>query len=269
MRNFNLILLSIILLSICNVTGQTLERILQDKDYLAVLNSLAESENPFEKLDNASIDQIKTITKITYEAYECCPDKVNKYVALKNEEWNSMVRLDKSKISIPRVGSIQGKIWELIEQKISKKTYELLRISFLIKATIVSKDTSLYIDNSTKFRYSKVNVKVEVEDIIKGKHKFKVGEKFEFYYLLNWEKPKSEFVIGKTYLLPLEPRAEDNINYSNIALITYIDCPDVVFEIKSNSLIDKENYFGYGSEVPWEVFKSKFNETVKLIKEEK
>ena len=97
MRNFNLILLSIILLSICNVTGQTLERILQDKDYLAVLNSLAESENPFEKLDNASIDQIKTITKITYEAYECCPDKVNKYVALKNEEWNSMVRLDKSR----------------------------------------------------------------------------------------------------------------------------------------------------------------------------
>lgn len=267
MKNFKLILLPIILLPLCDVSPQTLEKILQDKDYLEVLNSLAEDENPFQKLDNASINQIETLAKIAYEAYECYPIKVNKFIASKNEEWSAMVRLDKSKLNAPRVGNIQGKIWELIEQKISKKTYELIRISYLIKASIISKDTVLYIDNSTNFKYNKINVKVKAEDIIKGNHKFKAGEIFEFYYLQNWEKPKTEYIVGRSYLLPLESRSEDNINYSNIALITYIDCPDVVFEIEDDTLIDKEKYFDFGSKVPWEVFKNKFYETIRFIKE--
>ncbi len=269
MRKTKIILLLMALIPLNNLTSQTLETILQGKDYLEVLNSLSRESNPTEKLKNSTIAQIKTLAKVAYEAYEDDPIKVYKFISTKNKEWDSLVRNDKSKLNIPRVGDIQGKLWELIEQKISKKTYELMRIPYFIKARVISKDTSIYTDSSTSFEYSKVNIGVKVEDVIKGKKRFKMDDKFEFYYLQNWEKPKSEFKIDESYFLLLEPRSGNDVNFNMVALVTYIDCPDVVFEIKDGNLIDEKNYFGFGKENNWEMFKKKFNEVVTNIKEGK
>jgi hypothetical protein len=247
--------------------SQTLESIIADKDYLSVLMSLSEDSNTYEKLDNATTEQVMRLAKIAYEAHENDPVGVYRFLVSKNKEWGELVRNDKSKINKPRIGNIRGQIWELIKQKISVKTYEVCRIPFFVKANIISKDTVIYTDFSTGFDYTKVNIIVEVIEVLKGKNTFKEGDKLEFYYLRSWEKPKNEFEIGDTYFLPLEPRSEDDIDYDMIALVTYIDTPDVVFEIRNGVLLDKENYFGYGNNIDWEIFEKKFNAFVTKIKE--
>lgn len=260
MKKIKIILLLLCIITFNRLHSQTLEAHIADKDYLQCLSSLVEDANSDEKLKSASNAQIRRLAKIAYEAFEQDPIKVWKYIYKKNQEWGQMVKNDKTQMSKPRMGNLQGTIWDLIEQNLSTRTYELVRIPYFIKGKVVSKETLTYTDQSTGNSHPKNNVVIKVEDVLKGHSRFEKDDEIEFFYFSYWDKPKKEFKIGESYLLPLEPRCDEDIdNYSWIALVTYIENPDVVFEFQNDFLFDEYNYFDFGTSVEWDSFKHQFN----------
>jgi hypothetical protein len=266
MNLIKLLFVNSLLVPLIQVSPQTFNEIIKNKNYMELLCTLSEDSN-YLCLDNITKEQAKELARMAYIAYESNPVETYKFIGTKNQKWEEKIKKDKSKLNSVSVGMVEGKIWNLIKQKISVRTYELAKIPYFVKARIISKDTVQYEDKSTKFNYTKINIKAEVIESIKGKNRFNEGKEFEFYFFAYWEKPKEEYKINNTYLLPLEPRVEYDLNPKLIALVTYIDSPDVFFPVKNGLLLDKYNYFGFG-DTNWDSFKKNFNDMIDKIKEE-
>ena len=264
MKLLKQLLIIIIIFPFIKISAQSFDEIIKNKNYIEILSLLNKNLN-YKQLDNLNIYQIKKLAQITYKAYENNPIGIIRFIASENKKLDDEIMKDKSKIKSISVGMIQAKIWDVIKLNLSKKTYELIRTPYFIKAKIINKDTVNYIDKSTGFDYVKIVIKAVVIDVLKGKNVINKGSEIEFYYLTNWEKPKEEYKMENTYLLPLEPRNGSDLTFNLIALVTYLDTPDVVFEIKNGILLDTYNYFGLGN-TNWDNFKKTFNEKIIKIK---
>ena len=242
--------------------------------------TLKDYEN-FEK--NTSLAQLKHFAKMIYEADETDAVENQKMLDKEVDQSDSIAVLNrKFHSNLPnfeRAGVTLGMISRKIYDEFPHVIFALITTPYFLKAKIISISSSkIKVNQKQPFFVSKIDLKAVVEDIIKGKSRFSVGDTLIFYYLPQWRSlTLNYFKIGSTYFLPLDVKpGEPYGSYNWLGLVT-LDSKLIIptnrpnlsqgcFPIENGYLIDENNYFGYGSKVPWNLFRSKIINQINIIK---
>lgn len=119
-------------------------------------------------------------------------------------------------------------------------------------------------DPSTNIpQFSEIDVTVVICEVFKGNTHYKVGDEITFYYKLGWiEAARRTFAIGEILFLPLLVIDHNSKRHG------LIFNPESYgkFPIMNFKVFDSGNYFDYGTEVPWEEFRSKIIQQINEIK---
>ncbi|MDP4197279.1 MAG: hypothetical protein Q8940_19675 [Bacteroidota bacterium] len=103
---------------------------------------------------------------------------------------------------------------------------------------------------------------------MKGVGKFQAGKTYKCSWGSSWrDDSEEEFIIGQTYLLPLELRGPSG-NENILTLIPYLDDNHGLYKVQDGKLIDKYDFFSFGSITNWDKFVLLFNKKVEQIKNE-
>ncbi len=94
-----------------------------------------------------------------------------------------------------------------------------------------------------------------VEDILKGDKLFNTNDELSYYYNDFWRDSEVLFEENQEYLIGLSIVIKEDGSVI-FPLILYSETQGV-FKIENN-LIDKNNFFGFGSNIDWAVFKKNF-----------
>jgi hypothetical protein len=228
-----------------------------------------------ENLNN--IDTLKKMTRILYETNE------SDAIATENIR-NRMIELNKAKYSgepdsIPPA-IIIGTILDKIEVNISTAACALTKTAFFLKAKVIKSELVKHeikhkMKGKDKISYTgRVDVTIKIEETIKGENRFKVGEEIKFIYFPFWrEDAASTFTEGGSYFLPLDILT--NVEGSKMVVLRTLDTSEKIpskkpslgcFPVENGNLIDVNNYFGFGENIPWPEFRDKMISLINLIK---
>jgi hypothetical protein len=230
--------------------------------FFEYLKPFTENEDITNNIPNLGDKEIKHFIKLEYEAYENSNENVY-------HKCSEQVReLAKGKKGI-HYGDILYAFHSIIEKKYSVNFRHFLRIPYLLKAQVSSIKDSIYYDNNPDMPFSmfiKV-IEFKVDEVLKGAGKFQAGNTYKCSWGSSWRDNSEEFIIGKTYLLPLELRGPEG-NENILTLITYLDDNHGLYKVQDGKLIDKYNFFSFGDIISWNDFIQMFNKKVELIKKE-
>ncbi|MBI2417800.1 MAG: hypothetical protein HYV28_07835 [Ignavibacteriales bacterium] len=211
--------------------------------------------------DNMPLNQLKHAAKIMYEATETDAMETKKQQGL---------LFANGKIGKNALYPFRCPL-QVYDHLLNRHTAQLhtalpvISCDCLFKATVKSVKKVKYISPSDPdgFPFSEIDVAIVIDEIYKGSTSFKVGDEITFYYMLEWmETANLTFAVGETLLLPLIIKGN---NYNVHGLIFNPESYGK-FPIVNNKVIDPLNYFGYGTEVPWEEFRSKIIQQINEIK---
>lgn len=215
---------------------------------------------------------LKEMTKMMFEAIEENPVVFEKkcredYLKLSEELKDDLRFYNKNRKTEP-MGMIHGTFLRIIQHRFPTYVYNLVRIPIFLKAKVISitkySDT-LEITEKTKMPSARMILELEPEIVVKGKDTSLNGNEFKVYFRY-WEPidPNKDFVVGKSYLIPIEYRNfEYNVPY---AVAAWIDENGGRFLVENNILYDEKNTFGLGKKVKWEEFIKDINIKVNKIK---
>ncbi len=137
----------------------------------------------------------------------------------------------------------------------------MTRIPVLLKAKVVS------INEESVAGFSKMVIKLQPEEIIKGKLTFLKGNELTVYYRYYEAVPSSnDFKVGESYFLPIWDRHEPE--NPEFAIATWVDGHGSRFLIKDGFLHDEFNFFEMGTKIEWAEFKSTLEKIIYKIHNE-
>lgn len=166
---------------------------------------------------------------------------------------------------------------DLIKRLISKNKGEhftkIIGIPYYIKVKILKITHDKYISFSPAgLEVAKTILLCKIEDVIKGREYFKNIDTVEINLLDFWiEKSNENFIEGHEYFVPLKPFNCRNGNCEGIGLAPWLFDPKQdryppiqgnygVYPIEAGVIQMKDNYFGFGRTVSWDIFKKLFTE---------
>lgn len=233
-------------------------------------------------IDTMSMTRLKGVMRILYDASE--KDPITAFADL--------MRLT----SIHRMQSARGsdvqpeycnpfhtlyKFEDKIDKEFPRPFTDLIRTHYFLTATIKS-ITNSRLNLGDYYQgeigvVNTINFAAEVKEVIKGETRFKVGDEVKFYYIPFWRETSWDFSVGETYFLPLDVIAPDEKDYSWICLdvsdgrystngSTIRERSFGCFPIINGELIDRVNYYGFGSKVKWIEFRDNFLKAINEVK---
>ena len=148
---------------------------------------------------------------------------------------------------------------------ISPTVYALTRVAFFLRVRI--NDIKTVIPKEEGLIHAETSViDATIEKVYKGAGKYKSGDHIQFYYYKFWQKEPHNFKVGEEYFVPLEPRG----SYPNldqlIALVPYLDDSNGYYPVVNGYIIDKYNYFGFGTKVPYNEFEKELEKKIEEVK---
>jgi hypothetical protein len=225
-------------------------------------------------MDTVSSDKLKAIAKMMYEA--CEKDAVS--VAGKIfAECVLSDSLDLQKWKYHKNVEVFAKptltryyLYKKFREKLPHNVYPLIASDYLLKVKILSIKNVLRAyqsieDGHIEPSLNYIEIEARIVDIIKGATRFSVGETLTFYYMPYWRGGNSFGKEEECFVL-LQARVSPDFNLNQIGLLTTLDKSYGKYPIINGELIDKENYFGYGTKVQWNIFKNNLLELIKTIK---
>jgi|GEM_PF-3025726 len=236
------------------------------KDFWQLMNQFSTRYNGKDNfVKNYSANEIDTLTKKYYIATS--EDPIGFKLKIEGEYYglDSLARNNKGlTIShIPKIGLMK----EIISSKYGKNFSEIISVPYYLKVTIISDSGSIFegpINTRVKnnphniFRTSQGNLLAKVEDVIKGKRFFKVGQNIIISYLTFWiAEGRKFFQKGKTYFIPLKPWGLLQ-GYSKITIDILPDNNYAIYPVENGSISTPGNYFGFGETEDWNLFKQEF-----------
>ncbi|MDR3609110.1 MAG: hypothetical protein P4L27_00940, partial [Ignavibacteriaceae bacterium] len=200
-----------------------------------------------EVLKSLSLDKIKKIASLRYQAYD-------------KDFFNARKYLLKSRKESGIIG--------IIREKMGDKVATLLWVNYLLKYKINSVNLVQH-HSSAGFTYPRYEINATILDVIKGINKFKPGDTLMFFYIPGGDDiPYVDFHEGETVFSGFLT-GEDK-NGISIALFYEnakggSDASYGRYPIENGILIDSNNAWGYGKSVPWEEFKKKLTQDINNI----
>lgn len=176
----------------------------------------------------------------------------------------------------PSVSDSLAKVWyeatergeEIDPYDYSDKDYPLpyyvkLIVQNYIKAKVTKKETRHYKDEEWNYDYPAYEA--VVTEILKGN--LNPGDNFTFDATTLLEPNPEDFVVGEEYFMPLDALADTSYYGNDYSLYIFTEYDnDAQYLVKNNILYDKDNFWGLGTEVPWDKFKQAFMDDVRKIK---
>jgi hypothetical protein len=221
-------------------------------DYLNYLKSYSQDESKLMTFQNVSDSEIKKFLRLQTEAY--CSD--TKKIYIKGHEY--VQELNKAKIIRSSYSQVEAIFGKIIKKRYSEKFWEFQLIPYLIRARITSVKDTIYKIKANDIQYMDLGV-TEIEfiadEVLKGNNDFTAGNTYKCYFGRGWANPNGKFIVGQSYLLPLDPRNADP-DYTVIvnAIITYLDNNAGCYKIENGYLLDTYNFFSFGEKVEWKDF---------------
>ncbi|MBU0560289.1 MAG: hypothetical protein KKD86_18675 [Bacteroidetes bacterium] len=213
-----------------------------------------------ERIDSLSDEEIINYAKLKADANEEAPFEVWR---LKSENHYRIQRLlsERKAITEMRVSSLEGLFENRMKKTLPEIMINVLRIPYIFMGTIktinISDDILKGDKNTPDLRMKKIIVTAIAEEILKGENKFQVGDEVEFYFYKNWNRSGLELEEGETYFISLLPTM--NLKGDHLlSLVFFSEDKNAIFHIEDEILIDTKNYFGFGPQILWDDFKSKF-----------
>lgn len=217
-----------------------------------ILNILKKYQSDKKYNDLKSLDDpsFREIEKALYEAEEVGHDLYRDSLARDHYRWMGEVEKDKKNIfKKVKYGAVDVAILDEINNRYGYFEETLVRIHAFIKAKIIS--ISPGYDN---FGY-RVVLKVQPEETLKCRVPYMLQPEFDVYYR-HWENvnPEDDFKEGKTYMLPIWYRPDEDIPETKYSVATYIDNNGSRFLVENGIMHDKYNVFKLGENVNWKTF---------------
>ncbi len=243
---------------------------------LTVLDSIYDKFNNKETLEffvkSGSQKEVKNIAKFFYLATEKDPVAKEKNFQKRLGNINTLKKRSLTSSTIP-LGVVRSNLLMKMDTVLPHDFYSLASTDYLLKVKILSfKTDKMLVNPEDKTSFSVLYNKYEcvIEDIIKGSNRFSIGDKLTFFYVpFLGHGPNKQFIINKSYFLPLEVTVGDG-NYDWLRL-KFLDNKSSnpssgYFPIENNIVKDQNNYFGFGKDVLWENFKKNFTDDISIIK---
>jgi hypothetical protein len=240
--------------------------------YIDYLSSYPPDDSYSRDMDTMSLERLKSIARMMYEASEA--DAKLNFISYMNKsvEAESLEVLKyKYNLNVPaiaRPAQVKGKILEKIMNEISELTEILMFSDYFIKGQILTIETVDYKVSDLDV-IDKIEIKVKIQDILKGDKKFIIGDELTFFYMSMWRRTDFDFVVGEECFFPLNV-----IGFPEVDIC--LSCKDCLTEYAGGSfgrfpiiegiLIDKNNHFGFGEKIQWEKFRSNLIQQILNIK---
>lgn len=142
-----------------------------------------------------------------------------------------------------------------------KSKAQLILSPLLLKVKIIKEESeSISISNDDWIGLRILTA--EIQDIIKGKNHFKVGETIKFYFVPFWLQKGNRFSNNESYFISLIP-VVDNIDGKRRLALNVNELNDGIVNIQQDTVLDEENYFGLGR-LTWFDFKTKISDSINL-----
>ncbi len=232
-------------------------------------NNMLKKANPKSKdllkehIEAMDLNELKHIASLMYKATDL------DYVAINDTGFK---RLDILKKQRKRINENYTLIMtnyyfqEQFKKSISPIIYALTRVAYFLKIRV--ENEKMIIPKAEDLLPGEAHiVDANIEDVYKGKGKYKVGDHVQFFYYENWHKRRTTFEAGKEYFVPLEPRGKYPVIDSLIVLVPYLDDSNGFYPINSGYVIDKYNFFEFGERIPLHVFDKKLRNQIKEVEE--
>ncbi|MDR3609635.1 MAG: hypothetical protein P4L27_03655, partial [Ignavibacteriaceae bacterium] len=200
-----------------------------------------------EVLKSLSLDKIKKIASLRYQAYDKDFFNASKYL-LKSRKESGIIGI--------------------IREKMGNKVATLLWVNYLLKYKINSVNLVQHYSSAADFTYPRYEINATILDVIKGINKFKPGDTLMFSYIPGDYVPYVDFHKGETVFSGFLTG-----EYRNVISITLFyenprggsDASYGRYPIGNGILIDANNAWGYGKSVPWEEFKRRLTQDINNI----
>ena len=254
--------------TICLATPQTEPDSSRVSQYISLLQR--ESESRFGKATNEPLprDQVKHYARGMFEALEENPIQTYRLIRKKNREFDSLYALRRkgrvATTSTVKVAYAQSRLKEAIESGLSKRVALLASTPWILKIRIRGVDRTFWVDPTAGRKLGEVDVTGTITSILKGHHSFTEHSAVKFYYMDIW-RLNVKFDIGKEYLVLLEPRADENSEIYEPALVGYVDESRGCYPLEAGYLSDVTNTFGFGKRVSWKDFEVGIQDQIRAI----
>jgi hypothetical protein len=239
------------------------------REYLKLLTSYSSTEQYVQDRDTISINRLKNYASIINAASE-------RDSYLKLTYYDTVVRKSKDLVnstfrepdgpSIIASNLVLGMIMEKVQTELPPIIEKLLYADYIIKGEIIRSEPFEYQVQGSNSFITKVNVTVKILEVIKGDWRLVQGDEVTFEYL-PYNVSLDLFNPGEVCLLPLRKWGF----YGDTFGLVYMKSPEESISwgklpIQNNIVIDKDNYFGQGEQLPWDMMKMHIVEQLILIR---
>lgn len=160
-----------------------------------------------------------------------------------------------------RFGIYEGIISNHLKQLYGTTLSKLILSPLLLKIKVKEINTDKFtVDNNLTL--TRIIIKAEIQDKIKGNEQFKIGKCIQFYYFPFWMHNSQSFSEDKLYFISLAP-VIDNKSWEKDLALDVNETNNGITMITSDIIQDESQYFGFGN-IKWQDFKIKINSLINL-----
>jgi hypothetical protein len=270
LNNFLLIRFTIIWLFISEFYSITFSQQKIVSEYITKIDSLniilnsdlkkinSSSEDPLKVLvKGMNSDELKHLASVMYKATDLNYTEIMDSAYKRFEE-----RKNKITYQYTLLGTT-GKLQMEFKDLLSPVIYALTRVAYFLKIRV--ENVKAIIPKGEDVIHAETPViDAVIEEVYKGKGKYKKGDHVQFYYYRFWQRKGSySFEKNKEYFVPLEPRGNYPQIDTLIALVPYLDDSYGYYPINNGNITDKYGYFGFGENIPYTIFKERLRDKIK------
>ena len=129
---------------------------------------------------------------------------------------------------------------------------------YFLKIKIVSKEAKT-LSTLDGIPTDQVHLYGIIEEVVKGKGKFRQSEKIFFKYIDKQPATKDKFKIGETYFIPFRVITKETSAFEGL-FVQFYSIGDDVYLVKDDKIFIPDNFFLLGEKIDWEIFKNEFTD---------
>ena len=204
-------------------------------------------------------NEIMEVSKKWYNAIYKKPVKYDLYFHNLHDVWEEKVKIEREKYLHKRPGLQLGRLSRKITEYTNVAFSELLRVPYLFRIRVKKFETSNYYSEDLKGNLRQTDMIVEIEDIIKGREYFSIGDSLKVSFFGHWFHGATEeqyFKVDSTYFLPVNLFRIENEYTFQYKIQMLSDYNFAVYPIIDEVVKTPKDYFGIGETSNWKDFKS-------------
>lgn len=257
--NFLNLILSFVFIFCLNIYPQIKEDYsIEVQEYMNDLQAFTEEYKYMPEFSEFSISdqELDDLLLKMYNAIESDPEGFKNYLGKEFIYKREQVKAGKMDINKSSIIDFHKLIRSKLVKKYSQKFIEIITTPYFLKVKIIDKTHGTYTDD-TGYKHEQFDVKAEIEDIIKGEKKYRVGEQITFKYLKS-QRCVRYYEVGKSYLIPFEVITTVTSSFNGLTP-QWFDCAGN-YLIENEILTSSDDYFEIGTDISWYEFKEKFTQ---------